>query len=57
MAKGRTARHEAKRTANEDRRQEHRLAQRVSKVEATVKKMGAKTPIDPAQAMNMATAR
>jgi hypothetical protein len=57
MARGHTARHEAKRTANEDRRQEHRLAQRVSKVEATVKKMGAKTPIDPAQAMNMATAR
>src|SRR6516225_10234399 len=47
MAKGRTARHEAKRTANEDRRQERGVAQRLSKVEAAVKGMTKTLPPRP----------
>jgi hypothetical protein len=57
MAKNHARRIEAKRSEKEDRRQEQRLAQRLGKVEHAIKEMRAKTPIDPAQAMNMAVAR
>jgi len=51
MANNRTAKHEARRSAQEDRRQE---AKRIGKLEREVKELTRTTPIDPAQAANMA---
>jgi hypothetical protein len=57
MAKNRTAKHEARRNANESKRQDQHLAQRLAKVEHDVGEMRKARPMPPEQRANIEAAQ